>query len=163
MSMLEQFFSIKYAGMGGVFEGLSIWEQEKYRELQGTYPVISLSFANVKESNCQDAKTRICQIITKLYEQKRFLLDSGLLTKKEHDFFDSVQNGMPDVTATISIPTCATICAAFMGKKSSCFWMNTTRPCRKPMSTGFGMESLPLCGTFSIPRSKQTHGWNGGL
>lgn len=75
MSMLEQFFSIKYAGMGGVFEGLSIWEQEKYRELQGTYPVISLSFANVKESNCQDAKTRICQIITKLYEQNRFLLD----------------------------------------------------------------------------------------
>ena len=117
MSMLEQFFSIKYAGMGGVFEGLSIWEQEKYRELQGTYPVISLSFANVKESNCQDAKTRICQIITKLYEQNRFLLDSGLLTKKEHDFFDSVQDGMPDVTATISIHNLCDYLCRFYGKK----------------------------------------------
>ena len=49
MSMTEQFFSVKYAGRGELFEGLSIWETEKYRKLQGTYPVISLSFANVKE------------------------------------------------------------------------------------------------------------------
>ena len=48
MSMLEQFFSVKYAGRGDMFEGLSIWEEEKYREMQGTYPVIGLSFANVK-------------------------------------------------------------------------------------------------------------------
>ena len=49
MSMLEQFFSTKYADYGTLFQGLSIWKEEKYRELQGTYPVISLSFANVKE------------------------------------------------------------------------------------------------------------------
>ena len=47
MSMVEQFFSVKYAGRGDLFEGLSIWQDEKYRALQGTYPVISLSFANV--------------------------------------------------------------------------------------------------------------------
>ena len=45
MSMVEEFFSVDYAGRGDLFEGLSIWEEEKYRELQGTYPVISLSFA----------------------------------------------------------------------------------------------------------------------
>ncbi|MBQ2885488.1 MAG: AAA family ATPase, partial [Alphaproteobacteria bacterium] len=45
MSMVEQFFSVDYANRGELFEGLSIWEEEKYRELQGTYPVISLSFA----------------------------------------------------------------------------------------------------------------------
>lgn len=49
MSMLEYFFSVKHAGKGELFEGLSIWKNEKYREMQGTYPVISLSFANVKE------------------------------------------------------------------------------------------------------------------
>ena len=48
MSMVEKFFSVDYAGRGDVFEGLSIWEEEKYQKLQGTYPVISLSFANVK-------------------------------------------------------------------------------------------------------------------
>ena len=51
MSMVEQFFSVDYAGKGDVFEGLSIWKEERYRELQGTYPVISLSFARVKETN----------------------------------------------------------------------------------------------------------------
>ena len=40
MSMVETFFSINYAGKGELFEGLSIWEEEKYRKLQGTYPVI---------------------------------------------------------------------------------------------------------------------------
>ena len=51
MSMVEEFFSVNYAGRGDVFEGLSIWEEEKYRNLQGTYPVISISFARIKESN----------------------------------------------------------------------------------------------------------------
>ena len=60
MSMTEQFFSVDYAGRGDLFEGLSIWQEEKYRVLQGTYPVISLSFANVKEKNYQDTRSRIC-------------------------------------------------------------------------------------------------------
>ena len=48
MRMMEQFFSIDYAGRSDLFEGLSIWQEEKYRQLQGTYPVIALSFAKVK-------------------------------------------------------------------------------------------------------------------
>ena len=51
MSMLENFFSVKYENRGDLFEGLLIWQEEKYRELQGTYPVISLSFANIKEKD----------------------------------------------------------------------------------------------------------------
>ena len=35
MSMTEQFFSLKYAGRGDLFEGLSIWKREEYRLLQG--------------------------------------------------------------------------------------------------------------------------------
>ena len=60
MSMVEQFFSIKYANRGDLFEGLSIWEDEKYRDLQGTYPVISLSFANVKERDYLTTRKKIC-------------------------------------------------------------------------------------------------------
>ena len=40
MNMLERFFSIRYQGQGNVFEGLDIWKEEKYRKLQGTYPVL---------------------------------------------------------------------------------------------------------------------------
>ncbi|MGN0482607.1 MAG: AAA family ATPase, partial [Lachnospiraceae bacterium] len=38
MSMIEQFFSVTYVDRGDLFEGLSIWNEEKYRKLQGTYP-----------------------------------------------------------------------------------------------------------------------------
>ena len=58
MSMLEKFFSVRYAGRGELFEGLSIWEHEEYRKMQGTYPVISLSFANVKERDYISAVDR---------------------------------------------------------------------------------------------------------
>ena len=44
MSMLECFFSMKYKERSDLFEGLNIWGEEKYRKLQGTYPVIFLSF-----------------------------------------------------------------------------------------------------------------------
>lgn len=44
MSMLEHFFSIKYAEEEKIFENLSIWNDTKYRALKGTYPVISRSF-----------------------------------------------------------------------------------------------------------------------
>ena len=49
MSMLDYFFSVRNAGKKSLFEGLSIWKDEEYRNLQGTFPVISLSFAEVEK------------------------------------------------------------------------------------------------------------------
>lgn len=56
MSMLEKFFSVEYAGQTAIFEGLSIWNEEKYRSLQGIYPVISLSFVDLKETTFPDTR-----------------------------------------------------------------------------------------------------------
>ena len=74
MSMVEKFFSVDYSGRGDLFEGLSIWEEEKYQKLQGTYPVISLSFARIKETNYQMTRKKICQQLTELYAKNAFLL-----------------------------------------------------------------------------------------
>ena len=74
MSMVEKFFSIAYAGRKDLFEGLSVWEQESFRNLQGTYPVISLSFATVKETSYGNTRKKICQLIRTLYNQYDFLL-----------------------------------------------------------------------------------------
>lgn len=73
--MLERFWGIQYQGQGELFQDLSIWKEEKYRQLQGTYPVISLSFARVKETSYQNTIRRICQILTELYNRHVFLLD----------------------------------------------------------------------------------------
>ena len=104
MSMVEEFFSVDYAGRGDLFEGLSIWEEEKYRKMQGTYPVISLSFARVKETNYADTRERICQIIRNLYIKFSFLKDSGVLEEADKAYYerilaDKVSNA--DLTAAI--------------------------------------------------------------
>jgi len=59
MSMVECFFSNQYAGRSDLFEGLSIWGEERYRQLQGTYPVIFMSFAGVKADNIKDVKAAV--------------------------------------------------------------------------------------------------------
>lgn len=87
MSMVEQFFSVDYTDRGDLFEGLSIWKEEFYRKIQGTYPVISLSFANVKEKTYAQTKQRICRLIGEIYSKNRFLLESGLLSEQEKQFF----------------------------------------------------------------------------
>ena len=73
MSMMQHFLSVDYADKGDLFKGLSIWQEEKYRQLQGTYPVISLSFADVKARLFSDARKMICQTITNLYNKYDFL------------------------------------------------------------------------------------------
>lgn len=80
MSMTESFFSVKYAGRNDLFEGLAIWEDEYYRQIQGTWPVINLSFANVKERDYRSTILRICQLLTDEYNRNAFLLEGDLLT-----------------------------------------------------------------------------------
>ena len=117
MSMLECFFSLEYADKGNLFENLAIWKEEKYRNLQGTYPVISLSFANVKADTFEKTKIRICQILTDLYIKYDFLKDSGVLTEKDREYFDRVSEDMPETDATISLHRLCDYVKRYYGKK----------------------------------------------
>ena len=87
MSMLECFFSNKYAGRGDLFEGLSIWNDEKYRQLQGTYPVIFISFAEIKANNFKDTNTETASVINDVYKQHSYLLEDEILTDAERNLF----------------------------------------------------------------------------
>ena len=102
MSMLEKFFSVDYRGREDLFQGLSIWEDEKYRELQGTYPVLFLSFADVKETSFLQARRKICRIIKELYNRYDFLLDTGLLNESEKRDFTQISVEMEDNEASFS-------------------------------------------------------------
>ena len=62
----EVFFSLDYANRGELFEGLGIWRDEQCRALQGTYPVIFLSFARIKENNYEGCKEKICEVLRDL-------------------------------------------------------------------------------------------------
>ena len=79
-----------YAGSGELFEGLSIWQEEEYRQIQGTYPVISLSFARVKEANYADTRAKMCEIIRNLFIKYSFLRESKALTDADRAFYDRI-------------------------------------------------------------------------
>lgn len=117
MSMTEQFFSVDYGDRGDLFEGLSVWKDEEYRKLQGTYPVISLSFARVKEKDYMTAREKICEIITNLYVKYSFLRDSQVLTDKDRVFFDRVSMDMRDSDATSALYQLSDYLCRYFGKK----------------------------------------------
>ncbi len=147
LSMVEHFFSVEYTqrsllashpgGADGtairmdsdseadlphtdrnsLFQGLAIWEEEKYRRLQGTWPVIFLSFAKVKERSFQNARKKICQLITNLYNRYDFLLESGLLNEKEKSIYHEVNADMEDYLASEALSNLSDYLMRYYGKK----------------------------------------------
>lgn len=103
MSMIEYFFSVDHANRSDLFQNLAIWEEREYRELQGTYPVIFLSFANVKETSFLNTRQKLCQTITNLYNQYDFLLDGALLNDNEKKLYQKVSADMEDYLASESL------------------------------------------------------------
>ncbi len=102
MSMVEQFFSVDYAGVD-FFKKMSIWKEEEYRQLQGTYPVISLTFSSVKENSFAEAKKKINKMIWMLCQRFRFLAESGCLSPEEKQEFGRITDQMADYEASLSI------------------------------------------------------------
>ena len=117
MSMLECFFSKKYANRADLFEGLSIWQDETYRKLQGAYPVIFLSFAAVKAGNLEDAKTQIKQEIARLYWENRDLMKEDIFGEDERELYYRTTVKMDDVTAQDSLRNLSVWMERYYGKK----------------------------------------------
>lgn len=123
MSMTQCFFSNQYAGRSDLFEGLSIWEEKspdgdyKYRRLQGTFPVIFLSFANVKASTYEEMLFKISKVITDLYNKNDDLLAGDLLNEREKKYYQEIELGMGSDLATDAIHTMAGFMQRHYGQK----------------------------------------------
>lgn len=117
MSMLDCFFSNRYADRGDLFEGLDIWENESYRQLQGTYPVIFLSFADVKADNLKDAKQQVKMKIEELYRNNRNLLASELFDDDEKLEFRQTNMRMDDAVCAMSVKQLCNYMSRYYRKK----------------------------------------------
>ena len=99
MSMLECFFSNQYEGRGEeLFGGLSIWNEKKYRDMQGKYPVIFLSFAGVKSVTYEGARDGIISELSALYRRHAYLLDGDTLSPTEKAGFDILDRYLKDTS-----------------------------------------------------------------
>ncbi len=144
MSMTEQFFSTKYAERGDLFEGLSIWENPSFRLLQGTYPVIKLSFANVKETSYVAAKKRICQLLTDLYSEYDFLLQSDTLKGSDRAFISKVSDAMDEVDASMALHQLSKFLYQYYGKKVIILLDEYDTPMQEAYMDGFWDELAVL-------------------
>ena len=117
MDMVKCFFSNEYEGRGDLFEGLSIWEDEIYRSLQGTYPVIFLSFANAKGNSIDSIMWMIKRIIVQAYRVNRHILKADLFTDADREDFLKVRADMPSYMAADSINLLCEWLQMYYGKK----------------------------------------------
>lgn len=148
-------------GEGVLEAGKSPFGDYKYRQLQGTYPVISLSFANVKEASFSNARKKICQIIKNLYNSCDYLLDGDYLNEDEKDSFRKVSVEMENYLATDSLNALPSFLSRYYGKRSSFFWMSMTRRCRKPMCMAIGGSWRHLSERCSMRLLRRILIWSG--
>ena len=142
MSMLERFFSVKYAQKGEIFEDLDIWREEKYRGLQGTYPVIFLSFAGVKSDNFAETKEQIFRILEDLYISYSFIKTSGILDEKEIKYFDLVGADMSNSDAVITLQRLSAYLYRYYGKKAIILLDEYDTPLQEAYVNGYWNEMV---------------------
>jgi len=148
MSMTECFFSNKYAGRSDLFEGLSIWEEKssdgeyKYRKLQGIFPVIFLSFANVKAASYEEMIFKITRVITDLYNKNEYLLERNLLNEKEREYYQGIKTGMDAKLATDAIHSMAGFMQRYYNQKVIIILDEYDTPMQDAWISGYWEETV---------------------
>ena len=148
MSMIETFFSTQYKDRGDLFDGLKIWERENFRKLQGTYPVIFISFADVKEISFSQARKKICSIIKTIYNQYRFLLEGNNLDESEKKDFRSVSDEMESYKASDSIKALSNYLSRYYGKKVIILLDEYDTPMQEAYVNGYWQELVAFTRSF---------------
>ena len=137
MSMLECFFSNKYENRSDLFEGLSVWEDERYRALQGTYPVIFMSFAGVKGDNYEDTVKGIKKQIVKTFSDFSVLRTYEEFDPNEKAALAKISEEMSDVDAEYSINLLTTLLEKYYHKKALIFLDEYDTPLQEAYVHGY--------------------------
>ena len=144
MDMLKCFFSNEYKDRGDLFEGLDIWKEEKYREIQGTYPVIFLSFAKIKQNTYKDAIAGIKRIICDEIQKYIFLKDWDGLAEEEKTNLKNITYGMDDVTAQEAIASLSNYLSRYYGKNVIILLDEYDTPMQEAYVNGYWNELTAL-------------------
>ena len=158
MNMLERFWNIKYQGKGALFQNLLIWKYEDYRQLQGTYPVISLSFASIKADNYMDAREHLFQIIEDLYIQHLFLKKSGILEKNEIEYFERIGRKMSNSDAAMALHRLSGYLCRYYSKKVIILLDEYDTPMQEAYLHGYWEEMAVFMRSF-FNASFKTNQW----
>lgn len=144
MSMTDYFFSVDHAKEDTLFQQFSIWQEQRYRELQGTYPVIFLSFASIKETSFASARKRICQLIKNLYNKHDFLLEGDYLNEDEKKAYRQISPNMEDYLASDSLNALSDYLMRYYGRKVIILLDEYDTPMQESYLYGYWDEMVPF-------------------
>jgi hypothetical protein len=142
MSMVDHFFSVKHKDCGQLFEGLTIWKEEKYQQMQGTYPVVSLSFAKIKDNNYQGMLYAVSKILFEEYSKHRYLLEGELLSEAEKEFYNSVKPDMPEKQMGDALNSLSNFLCRYYGKKVIILLDEYDTPMQEAYVSGYWDEAV---------------------
>jgi hypothetical protein len=93
LSMLQHFFAPEVLGKStkDLFLGLKIMQQgPEYLQHQGKYPVVAVSFKDVKDGGFQSAYANLCNLLSQTYEEHLVVLDSPKITSRQKMNFEAI-------------------------------------------------------------------------
>lgn len=142
MNMLENFFSIQYAGREDLFTGLEIWQYEEYRKLQGTWPVILISFAKIKPLSYDDAIEDISSYIVELYDRYSYVLNSNEISKVDRIYFNNILEGKLKYRLGNCLNVLSKVLNVYYGKKPIIILDEYDTPMHEAYSRGYWGEMV---------------------
>ena len=148
MDMLRCFFSNEYKDRGELFEGLNIWEDEKYRKIQGAYPVIFLSFAGIKGNTFELSRKQISDRIIDLYESNRFLLKSDCMSDTEKARYISFLEKPMEEDASFKLNELSNYLSRYYGKKVIILLDEYDTPMQEAYVNGYWEELVAFTRSF---------------
>lgn len=154
MSMLECFFSNEYAGRSDLFEGLSIWEdrpqegEHSFRQLQGAFPVVFMSFAKVKSVDYRGMEYAVSGIIFEAYQQNRFLLEGDTLSDGEKNYFKSISPGMDREIAVNAVNALSGFLSRYYKKNVIILLDEYDTPMQEAWLAGYWEEAVSFFRSF---------------
>ncbi len=115
---LRCFFSNEFEGRKDLFEGLYVWHYDKYRKLQGTYPVVFLNLEEIIAEGADAMKAELKMIISDMYDNYCDAVTSDKLSEEEKDFSNSVGYKMEDSVLIESLRALTVFLSKFYDKKA---------------------------------------------
>lgn len=169
MSTIECFFSNQYMGRSDLFEGKAVWEAKdddgayKYRRLQGTFPVIFLSFASVKTGEIEGIKTAVKQIVAELYRKHRDMMADGVFDDSDRECYNNMTDAMSDETVIRAVNRLSEYMEKRYGKKAIILLDEYDTPMQEAWLSGCWDETVNFFRSFFDATFKTNDHVNRGI
>ncbi len=144
LSMLHYYLSLD-GNNSELFADTEIWKHERYRDLQGQFPVIFITFKDISQPTYEEMFDVIVATIGAAFRKFSYLLESDILDVFEKDKFNRISADQPQlVDLRTSLDFLVEILHKFHKKKVVVLLDEYDVPLQNAYMHGFYDKLLPL-------------------